>query len=275
MFPHRVLGGSLLAGILVWSGQAAAGWVIEQMQKGGAEGGQQQVTLQANRLKTLTVEPDGKPGMAFIVDLDAQTITQVLYPERSYATATVQEYGQMMRGVMTDAMKQMQEALKDMPPQQRKMAEEMMRSQMGQGGQKAQECREPRIELRKTGQQATIAGYPAVRYDVLADGKLDSELWIAKGITAWRELDPRKLERLGAEMAELAACGSTQRGQGFLGADSASKLAHEGYPVRMVDRSGGGGTVEVVKAESRTVPAAEFQPPAGFARKTFREMMGQ
>jgi hypothetical protein len=43
----------------------------------------------------------------------------------------------------------------------------------------------------------------------------------------------------------------------------------------MVDRSGGGGTVEVVKAESRTVPAAEFQPPAGFARKTFREMMGQ
>jgi hypothetical protein len=159
-------------------------------------------------MKTLTVEPDGKPGMAFIVDLDAQTITQVLYPERSYATATVQEYGQMMRGVMTDAMKQMQEALKDMPPQQRKMAEEMMRSQMGQGGQKAQECREPRIELRKTGQQATIAGYPAVRYDVLADGTLDfgsptasppGESWTRASSSGsglrwpnWRPADPLK-----------------------------------------------------------------------------------
>jgi hypothetical protein len=33
--------------------------------------------------------------------------------------------------------------------------------------------------------------------------------------------------------------------------------------------------MEVVKAESRSIPAAEFQPPAGFARKTFQEMMGQ
>jgi len=32
---------------------------------------------------------------------------------------------------------------------------------------------------------------------------------------------------------------------------------------------------EVVEAESRTVPATEFQPPTGFARKTLREMMRQ
>jgi hypothetical protein len=138
-------------------------------------------------------------------------------------------------------------------------------------GQATQACREPRIEIKKTGQQATIAGYPAVRYDVFADGKLDSELWIAKGITAWRELDQQKLERFGAEMAKLAGCGPG--GQGHPGADPSWKLAGEGYPVRTVDKSGSGGTVEVVKAESRAVPAAEFQPPAGFARKTLQEMM--
>jgi hypothetical protein len=29
-----------------------------------------------------------------------------------------------------------------------------------------------------------------------------------------------------------------------------------------------------MKASSQPVPDAEFQPPGGFARKTFREMMG-
>ncbi len=60
------------------------------------------------------------------------------------------------------------------------------------------------MEVRRTGQQATIAGYPAVRHDVLADGRLESEVWIARGITAWRELDPRRFERFTAEMAKLA-----------------------------------------------------------------------
>lgn len=105
------------------------------------------------------------------------------------------------------------------------------------------------------------------------DGKLESELWIAKGIAAWRELDQRKLERFASEMAKLAGCG--QGRQGLLGSDPSWKAAGEGYPVRTVDRSGGGWTVEVVKAENRNIPAAEFQPPAGFARKTFREMLGQ
>jgi hypothetical protein len=43
----------------------------------------------------------------------------------------------------------------------------------------------------------------------------------------------------------------------------------------MVDRRQSDGTVtEVVKAESRDVPATEFQPPAGFTRQSFKEMFG-
>lgn len=267
MFSYRVVAWSILAGVLTWTGQASAGWVIEEVVKGGGEGSQQQMLLQANRMKTVTLE-GGKPTNAFILDLNAEIITQVDYQERHYFTATIQEYVQTFRGMMAGMTKEMQEALKEMPPEQRQMAEQTMRSQM------EQPCREPRIELRKTGQQATIAGYPAVRYDLLVDGKLESEVWIAKGITAWRELDPQKWERYAAEMARLAGCPGQGR-QGLLGSDPSWKLAGEGYWVRTVDRSGSGGTVEVVKAEIRTIPAAEFQPPPSFARKTLREMMGQ
>jgi hypothetical protein len=279
VYRYRVVGWGILAGIVVWSGQASAGWVIDQVMKAGGESGRHQVMLQANRMNTVMYGENGQPTVAFIVDLNAQTITQVNYEKRSYTSSTVKEFAQWIQGAqqvasehMAKAMKQMQEQMKDMPPEQRKMMEEMMRSQMPKDQPTAEDCREPKVEWRKTGQQATIAGYPAVRYDVLMDGKPESELWLANGITAWRELDPKKLEQFAAEMEKLAPrCGRGQYRHGFRGDDPAWKLVGEGYPARTVHRSGG-STVEVVKAEKRTVPATEFQPPAGFVRKTLLEM---
>ena len=231
------------------------------------ESSRQQVILQGNRMKT-TMFDGGKPIGSSIVDLNSQTITQIDYPERHYVTVAVQEFAQTMQMATT----RMAEAMKDLPPEQRKMMEAMLRSQTSQAA--SSECRAPQIEVRKTAQQATIAGYPAVRFDVLADGKSAPEVWIAKGITAWRELDAQKLDRFAAEMTRLAGCPGQGR-QGLPGTDPSWKLASEGYPVRAVDRGGRGGTIEVVKAESRTLPESEFQPPPGFARKTLQEMMRQ
>ncbi len=280
MIRHGILACGVLAGVFLGAGPASAGWVIDQVMRGGGEGGRMQVLVQANRMKTVVLGSDGRPAMAFIVDLTTETIVQVDYQQRRYTATTIQEYGQVMRGAqqgasghMARAMEQMQEALKDMPPEQRQTMEQMMRSQMAQPGQGPQGCREPRIEVRRTGQRATIAGFPAVRYDVLADGRPDSEVWIAPGITAWRELDPQRLARFAAEVAKIAGCGGGTRAGGPLGGDAVWQLAGEGYPVRSV-HAGSGTTVEVVKAESRAVPAAEFQPPAGFARRTLQDMLG-
>lgn len=278
MVSYRAVTCSVVASLFMWIGQASAGWIIDQVAKGSGEGSRQQVVLQANLMKTLTFGKDGQPAEAFILDLNAQTITQVDYRKRHYVTATVQEYARMIRDAyqaasehMARRMQEIQEAIKEMPPEQQKMVEEMLRSQVPQGEPARQDCPEPGIELKKTNDQATIAGYPTVRYDVLIDGKLDSELWLAKGITVWRELDPQKLERFSAELAKLAPPCRRAKGRHRLGGDDpAWKVASEGYPVRRVRRGGGTSTVEVVKAESGSVPATEFQPPADFARKSLR-----
>jgi hypothetical protein len=234
------------------------------------------VVLQANQMKTLMFGPDGKPEMAFILDLNGETITQVNYRERTYTSSRVQEYAQMIQGAMKGAMSEMEKAMKDMPPEQRQMMEQMMGSKMPKAGSNPGACRDPRIEMRKTGQQATIAGYPALAYEVVADGKPESEFWIAKGITAWKELDPKKLERVMSELAKVAPrCGPASGRRAGVGEDQAWKLAGEGYPVKTVDRREGTTTVEVVKAESRSVPASEFQPPVNFARQTLNETMGR
>jgi hypothetical protein len=171
----------------------------------------------------------------------------------------------MMRSRMSQAgPNAMDEAFKDLPAGQR---EAMRRSMMPPAGPKSEGCVETLKEIRKTGKQPTIAGYPSVNYEVLADGKPESEVWIAKTITAFKELDPKKLERLMIEVIEAVGCGQGRRAGLYR-----PILGTEGYTVKSVDP--GIGTMEVTKAEKRAIPASEFQPPAGFRRKELSEMRG-
>ena len=277
-----------LVSIPLGAGPASAGWVIDEEAKGvegeGRPPVRHQAMLQANRMKRVMLGADGSPTHAFILDLDAETITTVDYQGRRYVSGTLQEFVQMTtdamkmaqdaQGQMGEAMAKMREAMKNMPPEQRKMMEETMRSRMPQPGAAPQECRQPKVEVRRTGEEVTIAGYRAAQYEVLADAKLESEVWVARDLTAWRELDAKKLQRFGTEMAKIARCAPGQSRAGF-GHDQSMQLAIEGYPVRTVSKSGGKVTSEVVKAATRALPAAEFEPPAGFTRRGLRDMMGR
>jgi hypothetical protein len=272
----RFVTACVLGGLVFWTSQACAGWVIEQEMTGGASG-RQRLMVQANRMKTLQLDGAGTPTAAFLVDLDAQTITHVDYVNRRYMTSTAQEYASAMRsmqarasGQMAEAMRQMKDQLEKMPPEQRRMVEEMMRKQgAGSAAGGTEACREPNVEMRPTNQRETIAGYAATRYDMLVDGKVQSEMWMAKDLPIWRELDRAKMEKFSREMASASCSG------GRTSMDLSWSRTGEGYPVRMVHRGEGPGvTMETVSAESRNVAASEFQPPAGFVKNTLAEMMG-
>jgi hypothetical protein len=199
-----------------------AGWVIEQMIRSGAggagaagDGDRQALTLSSNRMKTVVMDRAGRPMVAWIMDLDAQTLTSVNYEQKSVTSGTIQEYSESLRGAtaamtgqMAEAMKQMQEAMKNMPPEQRQQMEQMLRKSMPSGfapGQapSVETCRQPQVEVRPTGQRATIAGFAAIRYDAFEDGKLAREVRVSPAITAWRELDAQKMERFSQAMRTL------------------------------------------------------------------------
>lgn len=283
MFRLRMLVVAL--GMLAAATPACAGWIIDEVV--GDDKQRQRLYLQANRLKTVSFDGN-RVTEAIVMDLDAQTIMQIDYKDRTYMTATAKEYAETMRegfkamgdtmgGQLQSQMKEMEEQLKQLPPEQRRQLEAMMR-QAQQGAQKQaqpavkpEDCRPENVEVKRTGKNMTVAGYDASGYQIFNNGTLDSEVWIAPAITAVREIDPQKLERLVREMMKaLPQC--PPRGQMF-GVDPVWKLMKDGYPVRSVEKDGGSVT-EVVKAESRSLGAGEFQPPSGFARKTLKEMMG-
>jgi hypothetical protein len=278
---------ALVTMVTATTAPASAGWVIDQVMKGGGDdNNRQRLFLQQNRLKTLVMDGANVTN-AVVMDLDAQTITQIDYKQRAYTTATAAEYAALMRqgfekmgeaaGQMQSQMKELEEQLKNLPPEQRRQIEAMMKQAQGaqrptaQPQGKPEDCTPEKVDVKRTGKSITVAGYEASGYQVFTNGKLDSEVWIAPAITAAREIDPQKLERMMKEMMKaLPHC--PPRGQMF-GADPMWKLMKDGYPVRSVDKDGG-SVIEVVKAESRSLGATEFQAPTGFARKTLQEMMG-
>ena len=273
-----------VATLFVMAAPASAGWVIDQVVKnpGGQEAVRHRMFLQSNRLKVVTVGDGLREAHAMMMNLDAQTITQVDYGNRAYSVATAREYAELMRqgyeqlgasmSQMQGQMKELEAQLKDLPPEQRRAIEAMMKqAQDAAKPKKAEDCAPDKVDVKNLGKKITVAGFDASGYQVFTNGALDSEVYIAPAITAAREIDQQKLERMVNEMMKgLPHC--PPRGQMF-GADPMWRLMKDGYPVRSVGKDSG-STTEVVKAESRSLGANEFEPPAGFARRTLKEMMG-
>jgi hypothetical protein len=177
-------------------------------------------------------------------------------------------------GQVNQAMAQVQEALKNVPEEQRAMVEEMMKKRMGdtmpQAGGSA-----PKSELRKTGEKESHNGYSCTVYEIQLDGRKTHELCV----TPWSEVEG-SLEAQGAflEMAdfaqELLDSLSQMSGMPNIGGDAFQVYSHfraiDGFPVVTRNFSAGGELADesvLRSAERRTIDPSEFEPPAGYKRQ--------
>ena len=178
--------------------------------------------------------------------------------------ASMQQMGAQLSG----AMKQMQEALDSMPPDQRAMAEKMMKQHMPQGMQEP--ARAP-LSLHETGREDTVSGYACDYYEVRRNGAKVRELCV----TSWDDLPGgRDIADAMLDMAgfyeRMTEALSKEAGVGVLG-EQQELFAHleelDGYPVltREFD-SGGEITSESVlkSAVTADLDPSLFEPPAGY-----------
>ncbi len=237
--------------------------------------------LSPNLLKISTVE--GKRGAArtdVVFRGDRREVIFVEHRERSYMVfdqKMIDEVGEQLKEVkkMTENMNIPKAALDRMPEEQRKKLEAMM----GQG-KPAGPPELPDLEYRNTGETATKQGYPCVKYEVLRDGTMVQELWL----TNWDNVEGgQDVQVVFSEMAsffkEMMASIENMlggEGGGFFGGvtnpvDSFTEL--DGIPV--VSREFDNGELEsesfLRSASRRTLDPADFEPPAGYKR---RSMMG-
>src|SRR5688572_18887337 len=254
----RALG---LALVLLLPLSADAGWVI--LDEGG-----DQTLLSRGRLK---MAPKKAEGHSMAIDVGRARLWIANAGRRAYWEGPVEEYCQAVRGTMAAVDQQMAEAMKDLPPAQREQMLQMMK-QMGRGTPGASGP-PPRVSVERTNETQTIAGLPARKYHVLANGKLYEELWLTTDAALLRELD---LGRAPDTFGRMFACmvgGGSDRVEATA---EYRKVYAQGWPLKAVyhGEGGGAGRAVVTKVAARDIPDRDFVPPAGFRAAPLAEILG-
>jgi hypothetical protein len=181
---------------------------------------------------------------------------------------------EQLTGQLNQAMGQMQETLKNVPPDQRALMEQTMKDRMP-AQQAAQ--RSPDV-VRRTNDRNTVFGYAAVRYEVWRGGRTVRELWV----TDWRNIEGgQEVAALFVEMGGfLEEMTSSIPGSGASPAgglqNSIFTVMNEidGFPVGVRDYRED-GTIEsesaLRSARLQRLDPSAFEPPAGYRRQ---EMLG-
>lgn len=177
-------------------------------------------------------------------------------------------------GQVADAMRQMDEMMKNLPKEQQDAIKRAREQGLGMPGMPAEGRGPSKPELRKTGERATKRGYPCVKYEVWRDGRKIRELWI----TDWSNVEGGGEARdafrnlAGFFDAMLEALPELPGGGGPIGGGFTDEMGFsEGFPV---ENTGFGPDGEeddfsgLRSARRRTLDPAEFEPPSGYKRRS-------
>ena len=150
---------------------------------------------------------------------------------------------------------QMEQRMKDLPPEQRAMIEKMLPS--GAGAPGAKPAPAP-VTVKNTGETKTINGYACTKYVATQGDKTVLVAWATKDVKGfeglrddWLKFQKRvlALHRMGGSAA-VGVAEAYEQIEGF-------PMATEIGPVK----------TEVTKVEARTIPASDFQAPAGYKQE--------
>jgi Domain of unknown function (DUF4412) len=252
-----------------------AGWVIEQIEYAnlGAEGTRTVQYISKNRLKTVA------DGNSFIMDFAKNLFLATNQEQRVYWTGSVEAYVRELKTFQQAAndlaRKQMEEALKEMSPEQRQPMEELLQQMRSTTASSPAQptAHRPVVKVEPNADTATIAGHQATKIMVYANGKPYQEVWLTKGLSLKDDLDLKRLRGMQSQLTQAILPTLSSR-QAVEEDPAYERLLEQGYPVKIVELGEGGepeSVTEVVRLEKRDIPEREFQIPEGYRRIDLRE----
>ncbi len=203
--------------------------------------------------KKMKIVQLGKYPTISIVRLDKEVMWQLNAAKKTYSEMTFAQMENVARkagGKMDAATAKMQEQMKNMSEEEKKMMEKMMGGKMpGAAGQKA-----AAVEVTNTGERKTINGFATTKYTVQQGDQSVMTLWVTKDIKGFEELR-KDWQSFSRRMAAMAP-----QGRGM--ADAYKNI--DGFPVQT--EMGQGIVTTVTKVERRSAPAGEFEIPSGYTK---------
>lgn len=219
------------------------------------------VYLEPTRMK-VDISDDGKETKTTVFfEKEKEAATMIDHKSKRYTLmdkATVER----MSAKLGASMAKMDEMLKKMPPEMRKM----MKEKMGAAGGSAPA--EP-LDVKKTGSE-TVGKWKATRYEVLRGKTLVTETFTVP----YKELgiEEKNLEAF-KEMSKIFSA-ATKELKGMMGSQAAavdmdSWKKMEGFPVKTVShaRKGEAKGYVLESNEKKSLSSADFELPSGYKKQ--------
>lgn len=191
----------------------------------------------------------------FLYRGDKKVFVTVNLKEKSYMEITEKEFLEAA-AKMEDAMSKMKANLEKMPPEQRKMMEEMMAKMMpGAGGG-------PKTAYKKAGSGGKINVWDTDRYIGTREGAKQSEVWTTSPkFMGLAEADFQVLKDMAKYFERFS-----KNMEGMLG-DKSNGL--DGIPVKTVSYKDGKPAFEseIKEVKKETLAASLFEVPAGLTQR--------
>jgi GLPGLI family protein len=175
--------------------------------------------------------------MIYLIDTEKKEYSEMTFVEME---AAAKKANKKLEGKMAE----MNEQLKNMPPEQRKTMEQMMGS-AGMGAANA------KIDVIKTSEKKTINGYACIKYAMKEDGKEVGSVWTTNGVPDFTSMQ-KDMKEFGQRMAaQMPKAGEMV----------AAMKKVDGFPVQTT-------------IEKKTAAASEFEIPAGYKKVAPKNLTG-
>ena len=223
-----------------------------------------QIQLDQHHMRTESTGPNGQK-VVIIYDGTRQVMTMVNDANKSYFEMSKADL-EAASAQMAGAMSQMQEMMKNLPPERRKQMEEMMK---GRGAGAASAAAPAKTQYHKVG-TGTVGKWTCDKYEGTTNGQKTHEICtvdpkvlgfsptdfqVTRDMTDFFKQFQSALPQMQQSSSQTFTMG-TAADQGFTG-----------LPVRSVSTVNGGQvTFEITDVHRETFSAATFQPPAGYQK---------
>ena len=241
--------------------QAGVALQMKESKPGSEKPGQLiNMYIDAGKLRIDIGEHGGKKT-AMIFNQAKQVMWMIDHSDGSYMEITAADL-QRIKQQLDSAMKQMKAMMANIPPEQRKMVEKMMKQKMGMG-------KPPSITMQVKSRGEKVGRYVCTLYEVLSDGQRIQEIWAAPIAEAQLGETEYQTFRAMAEFFEPPRSSFAQGGWQMPGHEDM-----EGFPVRWLEYKGDRVVAEweTTKAERKALESSLFTVPPGLKKQKMPTM---
>ena len=258
MKPHLYLAGAVLAAGMLGS-PAWSGMVMVYEQETYGRPGKETTTVYMGKDRMRTETKGSGRDQVFIFRGDRKLFWMIDNKEGTYTEMTREDV-KKLKGRMDEAMKTYEEQMKNVPPEQRKMMEAMMKDRMPQ--------QPPRTAYRKVASGVKVNRWVCDRYDGYLGKEKKEEVWTADpGQFDLRPEEFQVFDDVRDFMEEFSKESMPffriEKDAGRKGSD------FSGVPVRMIHYSKGEkrDRMELTEMQRKDVAPSLFELPGGIKKK--------